>query len=52
MFAEKQEFKTPTTIGLQWQKPITINGGTDILDYRINYDQGTGNFVMLAQGIT
>jgi len=51
-FVENQEFKTPTTIGLSWQKPISVNGGTDILDYRINYDQGTGSFVMLAQGIT
>ena len=46
-FIEDTSVKTKSSIGLKWQKAITINGGTDVIDYRINYDQGTGNFILL-----
>jgi hypothetical protein len=30
----------------------TFNGGRTVIDYRVSYDQGTGDFVVLADGIT
>lgn len=41
---------TSTQIGIQWQDAVE-NGGTDILDYEISYDQGTATYVVLAYGI-
>lgn len=35
---EDWSVKGPRTIGLQWEKAPGLNGGTDIIDYRINYD--------------
>lgn len=53
LFTEDLTVKSPTTIGLSWQKSISNNGGTDVLDYRIIYDQGNaGEFITLAESIT
>jgi len=53
LFNEDTSVKSPTTIGLSWQKSISNNGGTDVIDYRIIYDQGNvGEFVTLAESIT
>lgn len=46
----------PTTtnayrILVSWEQGIA-NGGTPVIDYRLWYDQGTGNYVALASGIT
>ena len=40
-----------TVIGLNWTAP-TNNGGSPVIDYRISWDQGTGNYVFLATDIT
>jgi len=40
-----------TRIGLTWQ-PGAANGGTTVIDYRLSWDQGTFNNVVLASGIT
>jgi hypothetical protein len=46
----------PTTtnayrILVSWEQGLA-NGGTPVIDYRLWYDQGTGNYVELASGIT
>jgi hypothetical protein len=38
-------------ISLTWVAP-TIDGGSAIIDYRVSWDQGTLNYVILAQGVT
>lgn len=38
-------------IGLTWSPGIG-QGGTPLLDYRITFDQGNGNFVQLVSGLT
>ena len=38
-------------IGFSWSDGAS-NGGTSVIDYRITYDQSTGNFVTLATGVT
>lgn len=40
-----------TTIGLAWSDGV-YNGASNILDYRISYDQGSGNFVILASQVS
>ena len=40
-FVEDTIVRTRSTIGLTWQKGVN-NGGTDVIDYRINFDQGNG----------
>lgn len=40
-----------TTIGLTWEKAVET-GGTSVYDYRVTYDQGTGNYVVLETEIT
>jgi hypothetical protein len=34
-----------------WQDGSS-DGGSSILDYRITYDQSTGNYITLASGVT
>lgn len=34
-----------TQVGLSWSTG-SANGGTSVIDYRVSYDQGTGNFVV------
>jgi hypothetical protein len=38
-------------IALDWYSPAN-NGGSPVIDYRVSWDQGTGNYVVLATGIT
>ncbi len=38
-------------IALTWVAP-TIDGGSAIIDYRVSWDQGTSNYVILVQGVT
>lgn len=38
-------------IGLVWEEAAD-NGGESVIDYRITYDQSTGNYVTLAVGVT
>jgi len=33
-----------------WNAP-TVVGGTPVIDYRVYYDQGTSNYIVLAEGI-
>ncbi len=37
-------------IGLTWQDGIS-SGGTAIIDYRVSYDESTGTYVVLDEGI-
>ena len=41
---------TATQIGLVWADGLE-NGGSDIIDYRVQYDQGTSNFINLESNI-
>ena len=38
-------------IALTWTAP-TVVGGTAVIDYRVSWDQGTSNYVILVQGVT
>lgn len=40
-----------TQIGLTWS-PGPFNGASTVIDYRISYDQGTGSWTMLRDGVT
>ena len=40
-----------SVIRITWSDGIST-GGSPIIDYRVSYDQSTGNYVTLAQGIT
>ena len=40
-----------TRIGISWSAGVS-NGGTQVLDYRISWDQGASNYVPLATGIS
>ena len=44
--------KSATTIGMTWQDGLS-NGGTEIIDYRVSFDQGTGSniFFILANSL-
>lgn len=42
---------TTSKIGLTWSDGAS-DGGAEVLDYRVSYDQGNGNWVVLQQGIT
>ena len=42
--------RTPTTISIEWNEGPE-NGGTPVLDYRVSYDQATGEYVVLASMI-
>ena len=37
-------------IRLTWQEGAS-NGDSPVLDYKISYDQSTGNFIQLADGV-
>jgi len=39
--------RTLTAIGFSWQQGVE-NGGTPVIDYRLFFDQGTNNYVILA----
>ena len=40
-----------SVIGFTWSDGAS-NGGTPVIDYKITYDQSTGNFVTLSTGVT
>lgn len=40
-----------TQIKIDWQDGSS-DGGATILDWRINYDQATGNYIVLETGVT
>jgi hypothetical protein len=42
---------TATQIGITWADG-DFDGGKEVTDYRITYDQGFGDFVTLQQGVT
>lgn len=42
---------TPTAIGITWDEGV-LNGGTPVTSYRISYDQGSNNYIVLATGVT
>jgi hypothetical protein len=42
--------RAATSISFDWDKGAA-NGGASVIDYRINYDQGTGNWVPLSIGV-
>jgi hypothetical protein len=48
--SEDPTYKSGTQIGLTWEEGVE-NGGTAVLDYRLSYDQGTGEYVYLYTGI-
>jgi hypothetical protein len=39
-----------SVIGISWQEGAS-NGDSPVLDYRVTYDQSTGNYVMLVDGL-
>jgi len=49
--ADDTSLTTDLQIGITWAEPF--NGGSEILDYQISYDQGlaTNEYVVLASGI-
>lgn len=48
--AETEAMRTPSSITLSWTEGLT-NGGSAVIDYRVNYDQATGDYVQLADSI-
>lgn len=42
---------TATNIGLVWSRGLS-DGGKDIIDYRVSFDQGIGSYIVLQSGIT
>lgn len=48
---EDLSIKTSTVISIKWQQGSS-NGGAQVIDYRVSYDQGTGIYVVLYQGVT
>lgn len=50
---ENLEPKSGTSIGMTWAEGAT-NGGSEVIDYRVSYDQGTGteSFSILADQLT
>lgn len=45
---EVVESRTPTSITIQWTEGFA-NGGSPVIDYRINYDEATAIYVVLAE---
>jgi hypothetical protein len=45
--ANNAAITSATTVGLSWEDGIS-NGGRDILDYKVWYDQGTGSYTTLT----
>ena len=49
--ANNAAITSASVIALTWTAP-TVVGGTAVVDYRVSWDQGTSNYVILAQGVT
>ena len=45
------EITKETIIGLNWSDG-DYNGGSSVIDYTLSFDQGSGNFITLASGIS
>lgn len=43
--SENMDLRTPTQIGLTWI--VGFIGGTQIIEYRVSWDQSTGTYVVL-----
>ena len=41
---------TISAVGLTWSDGV-YDGGDSVIDYRVSYDQGTDNWVILASGV-
>lgn len=48
--AETISARTPTTITFTWTDGAA-NGGASVLDYRVTYDQASGDYIMLADSL-
>lgn len=48
--ANNSTLTTAYQIGFTWS-PATFNGGTPLISYKINYDQGIGVWMMLQQNV-
>ncbi len=49
--AENRAWTTSYAIGLVWGD-VADNGGSQVIDYRVWFDQGSNNFIVLASGIS
>ena len=49
-FVENYSDRTATTLGFTWVDGES-NGGSNIQDYTISYDQGSNNYVSFENGI-
>jgi hypothetical protein len=49
VLAEDLSLRTSTSFTLEWDEPF--NGGAQIIDYRLSFDQSTGVFVTLDGNI-
>lgn len=48
---EVVELRTPSTITFKWLEGFA-NGGTPVIDYRVNYDEAQGVYVVLQEFYT
>jgi hypothetical protein len=49
-FANNPAITTATHIGLQWSRGLS-DGGKDVIDHTVSYDQGINKFIVLDSGI-
>jgi hypothetical protein len=49
--ANNPSVTSKSVIGITWNDGSS-DGGTAVIDYRISYDQSTGNYIILESGIT
>jgi len=50
-FINLPQVTSASQIGVSWVEGFS-NGGTPVIDYHLYYDQGVGNYITLASGIT
>lgn len=50
MLANNAALTSSSVIAITWTPP-TVTGGSVIIDYRVSWDQGTSNNIVLAEGI-
>ncbi len=49
--ANNADITSASVIALTWSAPA-VNGGTEVIYYRVSWDQGIGTYVVIAYGIT
>lgn len=49
-FANNPAITSATNIGLQWSRGLS-DGGKDVIDHTVSYDQGINKFIVLESGI-